>query len=708
MSAKKNSLRRRQSRPSSNTFFLALFLLACDGSGSEVKKGSRQTAPTEASISSRASTLRIAPREKERLLKSIEILRYQEPTERAISSLLRLLDGPTPISTQAAFAISQLCSTAQAEAETSLIIALSSRLMRGELKDEEEFSALSMALAACGSERAETTLRRLFLIPATAQKSSVLHSACLGLGEIARRNGSLKERTLSALFDAAEKTADPYLLYPLSRLSKINHSLEARLLEVASNLLTREKTKHKRIAISAMAVAGATAAAPLAQILISPRFSGPERAAAAQALARLGGSGQKELDKALAEMLLRGLPLKPTQSKWLPLRATLNALETPKYSKALLKEVAEVFLPGAGDPAARAQRRRMLWLRCRSADLLAGTHSKYSLLNKCGPSQGYESQAARLRVLDRGALKGERADIYAPLLESKIPKIRAQALLMLVAHNEYPERLKALGRALKSKQVADISAAAQVLGLSGDLANRQQLTPPSILDHMVTLVQRDDLPRQSRVLLLAAIGQLGRPEAIQTVQKYCSEADPVLRAAAGRSIHALSHGAQICTNPADENLPAPSRPQAPSSTKTKPFTLAFDTDLGPLKLHFTAEFDENTRKYLKSQIEAGFFDDLKVGHAQTGFAMQIGDQDGDGYEDIATPLLRPSLKPQSLKPNSFGLTSFAAGAESGWLFILLDEAPQLWGKKSQLGYAEGPLSALMYGDPLRNPRILKN
>ena len=133
----------------------------------------------------------------------------------------------------------------------------------------------------------------------------------------------------------------------------------------------------------------------------------------------------------------------------------------------------------------------------------------------------------------------------------------------------------------------------------------------------------------------------------------------------------------------------------------------FDTDLGPLKLHFKKSHQSEFIERLRQQLADGDSLYSMVGQVQTGFAFNLGDQNGDGYEDSFSPIISSAPEPQSLKAGDFGLTAFDQDAQSGWLFILIHEAPQLWGQKTRLGTAEGPLEFLVYGDPLSNPQLLE-
>src|SRR5690606_27771160 len=139
-----------------------------------------------------------------------------------------------------------------------------------------------------------------------------------------------------------------------------------------------------------------------------------ERAAAAQALSRLGSEGQKALDETLRDLLSRGLPTTYDRPLWIALRAILEGLEQAQTAKKSLGELSSLVLPEAAvlpdaavppeagvspqgqDRSKAAQRRRLIWLRCQAARLLAGSRYEFAPLLSCDPDKGREFQLAQI------------------------------------------------------------------------------------------------------------------------------------------------------------------------------------------------------------------------------------------------------------------------------------------------------------------------
>ena len=230
--------------------------------------------------------------------------------------------------------------------------------------------------------------------PATA---SLAEDAALGLGIIGSRAGRLDDTTLVALLDAASRPKAPVeaALSPFARLSGIGAPVRARLLEVARALLGKPGPA-RAFAVGALAAAGEEAAPELARVVGATEFSDAERATAARALGRLGPAGQKSLEAAL-ESLLSDPALTSEKvlasSRFGVVTALLDALTPPlEKSAPLLARLTE--LPNASAPAAQ---RRVVALRCRAADLLAGRGTLSPKLTRV--RSGSERPRGALRLL---------------------------------------------------------------------------------------------------------------------------------------------------------------------------------------------------------------------------------------------------------------------------------------------------------------------
>jgi hypothetical protein len=279
----------------------------------------------------------------------------------------------------------------------------------------EPLVAIASALGRCATPEAERTLRAWL-----AAERSLAEQAALGLGSIAVRTGRLDDSTLVALLDAASRPKAPIesALYPFARLSAVGAPVRARLLEVAERALGA-KGVARAFAVRALAVAGDEAAPVLARVVGASEFSEAERADAARALGRLGVAGQKPLEGALEALLSDPTTTSEpvlASARFGVVMTLLDALTPPLGKSApLLARLSE--LP---DRPAPASQRRIVALRCRAADLLAGRGSLSPKLLACDPDpNGRAGRFAFLRVLDRGPLRASGASSSLPTRKTR-------------------------------------------------------------------------------------------------------------------------------------------------------------------------------------------------------------------------------------------------------------------------------------------------
>src|SRR5262249_36879048 len=107
--------------------------------------------------------------------------------------------------------------------------------------------------------------------------------------------------------------------------------------------------------------------------------------------------------------------------------------------------------------------RRIVALRCAAASLLAGRGSESPSLASCDPdSNGRSGRLARLKVLERGPLKGKRLSAWQALAEANDGVVRERALELLATHDELDATVP-IARALESKLGGEVATAAHLL-----------------------------------------------------------------------------------------------------------------------------------------------------------------------------------------------------------------------------------------------------
>jgi cyclophilin family peptidyl-prolyl cis-trans isomerase len=129
-------------------------------------------------------------------------------------------------------------------------------------------------------------------------------------------------------------------------------------------------------------------------------------------------------------------------------------------------------------------------------------------------------------------------------------------------------------------------------------------------------------------------------------------------------------------------------------------TLVVDSDVGPLTLHVDGRDAPTSAAHFLKLVASGFYANITVHAARPGFAVQFGDEDGDGYQDEATDPLPHEVSPEPFGALTFGMSAFSPGSQHSQIFVLVSDAPQLLGTRVRLGRAEGPWHLLTVGDQI--------
>ncbi len=620
----------------------------------------------------------------------------------AISTLLRFLGGTPSERIWAAFALGLICSEKRhADIERGLVGAVARYASEPTPADPELLRTAGWALGACASPQAEEILRTWLNPDPALTPEGLLEAGVFGLGAVADRTSTLMERTQTALLDAASRAGRADLLQPLGRVSRLSDAVGAHMLEVAGSLLTQESLPGRRHAIIALGSAGASAAEPLGQLLLQDRYEPVERAAAAEALGRLGEAGQTNLDKIIGEMLERGLPLSHERPLWIPLRAALLALENPRTAKIPLAKLRGLVLPEGDTRAKKAQRRRLVWLRCRAFDLLAQDREKDAALLDCDPDHGREQKLALLRVLDRGRLEKSRLATFRELAAADDPVVAQAALRLLSGHSEVTEAQELIQAALDSTVPGTIATACQIVAAhpSRVLSTKEDTAKTEKLIQRLSALLADAdqaLPLETRLAAIQAAGALGALSLKPALEDLCKAEASALRTSAGQALGLLGAEKGCPQAPASEH---PSKSKADQG-EPAPVIIEVDSDVGVLELHLDrAAAPKAAERFLKLMDE-GYYENTTIFGGRPGFATQFGDRNGDGYEDKALASLPSELSPTPFRALSFGLSEFSPGSQSSQIFVMLTDAPQLTGARIHLGQAKGPWHLLTTGDVL--------
>jgi cyclophilin family peptidyl-prolyl cis-trans isomerase/HEAT repeat protein len=583
-------------------------------------------------------------------------------------------------------------------------------------------ASVAGALARCGTPEAERTLRAWL-----AAERSLAEDAALGLGTIAIRTGRLDDATLVALLDAASRPKAPIeaALYPFARLPSVGAPVQKRLLEVVRSKLGVPGLG-RAFAIRALATAGDEAAPELARVVASPGFDDAERADAARALGRLGTPGQRSLDTALETLLAEPTATSDAalaSSRFGVLSSLLDALTLPlEKSAPLLARLAE--LPA---PAAPAARRRVVALRCRSAELLAGRGTLSPKLLTCDPDpNGRAGRLAFVRVLDRGPLKGARLRRFTELLRSTDGAVRQRTLELLATHPEARGAPAFLSEALASKSPGDVATAAELIAKHPDRAAtalsdkpvshdadagtpEPSLAPPAPAPDAAVVraltKALDDWSKASeievRTALADAAGALELLGANDRLELDCKSPHPALRQHAEKALARLGQRDRRC----DTFEPDYAPPAELAHALSAPQKLTFETDAGPLEIELDPTFAPVAATRLADLARSGFFEGVVVHRVVPGFVVQLGDPGGDGYGGAKGPPLRCETAPVPFEAGTVGIALGGRDTGSSQFFVSLGRHPHLDGEYAVVGRAGAGWSRVAEGDVVRKARV---
>jgi len=632
----------------------------------------------------------------------------RNPGPQGRQHLRRLLGGQSNERRWAAFGLGLNCYSAPDENDLNfLVAAMASWAAEKTPPSPELLGTTGWAIGACAAEKSEDILRGFLSPDPSVSLPGLIDAGVLGLAALADRRGSLSERTQTALLDAATREGRAEVLLPLGRIGRLSEAVGAHILEVAGTLLTSERTEGRRKAIFALGSAGPSAAAPLAQVLLAETFTPEQRSAAAQALGRLGPAGQKALDQTLSDILARGLPIEFDRPLWMPLRATMRALRSATKSKSHLRELSSVVLSEGDGREKAAQRRRMIWLRCHAAEILAQDRYETTSLKKCDPSNGREGTLALLRSVERAPLKNKRLEKFLELTKSADPVVVQTALRLIPSHPELESGDTLLLDALKNGPPGTQATAAKIISAYPARAlpkrdkGKSDLTrsDDALIQTLKELLDADatELPVETRAAALQATGALQALSLKSQVEKFCDGDVESLWGPAERTLQLLGDPKKSCRG-TDANKALLSAPSP--FGKSQSITITIDSDVGPLMLHLDNHAAPGSTTRFLDLIEEKFYDGIEIHGGRPGFAVQFGDKDGDGYDDSLRPPLTHEISPDPFTSLSFGMSAFSPGSQNSQIFVTISDAPQLTGSRVRLGRAEGPWHLLTVGDVL--------
>jgi cyclophilin family peptidyl-prolyl cis-trans isomerase len=600
-------------------------------------------------------------------------------------------------------------------------------------------AAIRRAIGRCGAEESEPTLVAWLAAP-----RSRAVAAALALGDLANARQKLREETLAALLNLAAGSASappiPEALFAVSRLENVPLTVVDRIREVATARLT-DPSEARIFAVRALGRAGDAAAPTLARVLSTPAsFSAPERADAARQLKRLGKAGQRALDDALPALVPSADPVALTGlvgEDFGVLLTVIDSLDGPGSAKKALAELAALPAPPAPpEPVAR----RVAWLRCSAARVLASANYRDKALLGCEAGleppgsppaiDGFPmtSIAGRAVVAAIGGaeITGPRLAAYRAYALHGDRRAREAALDLLEKHDEIDGAAAILVEALGAKETGIVEGAADILAKrpqrAGDAVTRKSkkekrkkdreqgpaevvdaLAPaPAIVKALLDALARPavDLDPELSDSLIDAVGALAIKESKARLEVLCRSNYPTTREHSAKAL-ALLGDKRAC--PAHPAATAPHELDAPVTART---TITFDADPGALTITLDPALAPAIITRVVDLVKSGYYDGMIVHRVEPWYVTQFGAPFGDGSGGPDGKASIPcETSPLPFAPLSVGIALSGRDTGSSQLFVMHTRAPHLDGNYAIVGTATGPWGAFVDGDRIRHAKV---
>lgn len=602
---------------------------------------------------------------------------------------------------------------------------------------------VARAIGRCAADASEPTLLAWL---GGARAPSI--AASLALGDLASAKGRLAEDTLAALLSAAAGSAAapplPEALYAFGRLDRVPATVRGRLHEVATSALARPG-EARLFAVRALSRAGSIAAVELQRVVESPdSFTGAERAEAVRGLIRLGDGGHRSLEAATAALTALVVPslaetvrTEPATASLAALLLAIDGLAEPRAADKALTEL--VSLPLAAELAA-PRARRVAWLRCSAAKVLAGANAEDPRLLACASPTAPEgdagaasmlrgiAQRARVEVLGRAPIAGARLSAWRELVAGGELRAREAAVELLAAHDELSaDAAVTLAKALGAPETGLVATAATVLAKHPERATEAPaprkrrarkksdapadepgaVTPPSptVVSALLAALTRPGIDDDLELLasVVDAAGALTLKEAVPQLQLVCASPWPTNREHASKALSLITGKKVSC----EAGAPMSDPPKELFAKLAAPTTLRFETDAGTV----TMTLDPNAAPVAAARIvelaRSGYYDGLAVSRVVPGYVTQFGAPHGDSYGGAeGRPPLRCETSPIPFGPRSVGVALSGRDTGSSQLFVTHARYPHLDGQYAWIGTAQGPWEALVEGDVIHKVSVV--
>jgi cyclophilin family peptidyl-prolyl cis-trans isomerase len=394
----------------------------------------------------------------------------------------------------------------------------------------------------------------------------------------------------------------------------------------------------------------------------------------------------------------------------------LGALTYIGKARITLDKLAKLEAPETADDALK---RRVSWLRCAAAQILAERNFDMPLLRACDLAVAEDKRAvdpipssiaARAVVaaigVDGVKLTGKRLTAWRAYATGGDVRAREAAIELLGDHAEVIDAAEVLAGALGAEQPGVVAAAATVLSKHPQRA-QVKVKKETVVHEAVAKALRKALEGkgpsadiETLTEVISAVGALGLPGSDKALVRLCSSPNEALRERAIKSLAMLLGDVKKvrCDAPGPQALPVERDHLMGAKLK-----LALKTDAGDMGLELDPTFAPVAVTRVADLVKAGYYDGLLVHRVVPGFVSQFGSPTADGYGGAEGKAALPcETTPLGFGPLTVGVALAGRDTGSSQLFVTHAAYPHLDGKYAILGSASGAWDALVEGD-----RIIK-
>lgn len=641
------------------------------------------------------------------------LARIRDPAARP-HLLRQLRDEDELVVAWAAYGLGDVCAGAREKTVEVLATAAVTHAADDSTGELSPQRAIVRALGRCGTDKAEQ-----LLVSWAMRRDGLTRDAIFALGDIARKNKRLREESYVALLQLAEGDATnkpmPAAFYPIGKAEHLRTpSVIERNQKLAAAALARPGPERVH-AIRALGRGDEQAVASLGGVLQNEGYTPAEQVEAARNLARFGRPGQEALSEGLEKLALRTDRAALMSGHTGALLTVLETLTIFDKARASLQKLAELPAPADADPPLL---RRLSWIRCHAAKLIAERDYHHALLRACDllapadlkraedpftSSIGARAIVAAIGV-DAAKITGARLAAWRAYALGGDLRARQDALRLIGQHGEITDAPHALAEALAASEPGLVATAAEVVVGHPARVQAEGGVHPAVAEALVSRLSGEGPSGDLEVLgaVIQAAGKLrldkGKPSLIQHCQSpYAGvrkQAETALAAMMGKD------------SPSCDTGPPLALPVELERALTGPITVELETDAGKLTLRLLPELAPVATTRVADLAKNGFYDGMVVHRVVPGFVSQFGSPTADGYGGVkGLPSLPCETSPIHFAPGTVGVALAGRDTGSSQLFVTHAATPHLDGEYAQIGTATGPWDSLIDGDVIHKTTV---